>query len=73
VGRKRRRRGSGAIVTATDSIDVDAKDIYGRMTLSWAAENEHMDVVDLLLEADVESRDDIMRTPVLYARKEFND
>jgi hypothetical protein len=37
-------------------------------------QNEHMDVMELLLEADVdsESRDDIMRTPVLFARKEFN-
>jgi hypothetical protein len=59
----------GATVTATDSINVDAKDIYVRPTLSWAAENEHMDVVDLPLEADMEPRHDVMRTPVLYARK----
>jgi ankyrin repeat protein len=63
--------GSGATVIATGGNDADAKDIYGWTILSWAAENEHIDVVESLVEADVESesRGDIMRTPVLSARK----
>jgi ankyrin repeat protein len=35
---------------ATDSVDPDSKDKYGRTPLSWAAENGHEKVERLLID-----------------------
>jgi hypothetical protein len=54
---------------ATEKVDADAKDRYGRTPLSYAASRGYEDTVQLLLEhqADIESKNSEGRTPLSYA------
>ncbi|RYC81153.1 hypothetical protein BFJ63_vAg15952 [Fusarium oxysporum f. sp. narcissi] len=69
----REGQGQEAIVKlllATEGVDVNLKDDYGRTPLSWASENGHEEIVKLLLATegvDVDSKDDYGRTPLSWA------
>jgi len=58
-----------------ESIMVDSKDSYYRAPLSYAAQNGHNMVVELLLEkgAELESKDRYGQTPLLYAAQNRHD
>jgi ankyrin repeat protein len=58
------------LLLATEGIDVDLKDKYGRTPLLWAAANGHEAVVKLLLATegiDVDLKDKYGRTPLSWA------
>ncbi|KAF2184913.1 hypothetical protein K469DRAFT_633216, partial [Zopfia rhizophila CBS 207.26] len=55
---------------ATEKVDINAKDKYGRTPLLWAVENRHEAIVELLLateKVDVDSKDADVRTPLWWA------
>ena len=53
----------------TSLVEVNARDEYGRTSLSWAMGEGHEGIVRLLLDTgqvNVDARDEDSRTPLLY-------
>lgn len=57
------------LLVASNSIDIDRKDVHGQSPLAIAAERNSYDIVDLLLSTgrvDVDSTDNELRTPLWH-------
>jgi ankyrin repeat protein len=74
---QRARRGFVKLLLGTGKVDVNSKDSYGQTPLSWASNNGHDVVVELLLDTGnvdvVDSKDSDGGTPLHRAAEKGHD